>query len=198
MEHARYLIRGDDNRWRAVKLQDYRVATGKTPPATGLLEVLAQHVTAHWEIPGESCHYSLLLPPKVLEATSATVLMRACDEAFSDFSIAGLHRIAVKTEVFILAEVPDNAKSNGLKKAAMATKLPRNCLYLASLGCTVHRVHRIFEAAIDHIAFLGDVHAISTVCGVPRYRRQMHSALRALVAEELELLAVPNPAHQAL
>ena len=62
--------------------------------------------------------------------------------------------------------------------------------------CAVHRVHRIFEAAVNHNDLTGDIHAISTVCGIPRYRKHMIEMLGKIVDEELEVIMMADPAHR--
>lgn len=197
-ECARYLVQ-EGRRWRTVPFSEYKQVCGKALPTAGIVEVFSQNVSVHWLTPGPcqtKVDLELIAHPVVVASTGSSCIHRACDLAFDDLSITGLHEISRKVKLFIFTETPDNVSANVRRKAHMATLLPNNCLYMDMLGCAAHRIHRILQACTVEDTLIGDIHAIALVASVPRYRATMLDRLWAIVNEDLELLYVDDPSWQ--
>jgi hypothetical protein len=155
-----------------------------------------QDISLHWmtsEPQRTRVDVQLVVPPMAIETTTSSCTHNACDGAFDELSVSGLNKLGGRLKLFILSEVPDNVAANNRRKAFMATQLPANCLYAAGAGCASHRAHRIITAAIEEDKLIGDVHAISFVASVPRYRATMLDKLQQLVDDELEILDFEDP-----
>ena len=134
----------------------------------------------------------LIVHPRIIESTSASCIHTACNTSFELLSLDGLARISAKVKLFVVSEVPDNVSANVRRKAYVASKLPMNCLYGCSMGCCAHRAHRIVSNSVDEAHIIGDIHAVSMICGVPRYRCTMLQLLHKMVDDELEVLDFQN------
>ena len=158
--------------------------------------MLSQTIEVQWTKPDSPEHtrLELLCAPTVIQSTSGSCIFSACNHVSVGLSLERLCEIGQKTKVFVLSELPDNAKSNYRKKCAWAEALPNNCMYLRDLGCCAHRVHRVIAAATREEKIVGDIHAVSFIASQPRYRSTMSQKLREVVASDFEVVAAADPA----
>ena len=149
---------------------DYKVATGRTMPASGMLEVLNQGIDVHWTSENTSGQVDLELMsnPVAIASTSSSCIYRACDKVSIGLGLDKLRRIGELLKLFILYECPDIVSANNCKQVASMQQLPKNCLYIRDFGCAVHRVHRCIVAATDEDKLCGDVHSVCWIAGMPR------------------------------
>ena len=174
----------------------FREKSGKRQiPSFGGLEVLAHGIDLHWKLPdGTFNDVEFIVRPMAVQSTSASRLLHACNMVCKTLSTQGLRDRGQRLKLFILTGVPDNVASNKRKKVACALLLPGNCLYVGSLGCTAPRLRRIVASCTNEQTLVGDVHSVSLVFPVPRYRTTMQQRLREIVESELIILDWEDPA----
>ena len=126
----------------------------------------------------------LIAMPAILQSVNASVVYRAVETCLEDLNLEAIEKIASKTKVALMTEVPDNASYNYRKMHQTALDLPSNMLYVSD-GCSAHICHRIVEASTREQDIIGELHAVSWTCGLPKHHQRMMKEARDIVNEEL-------------
>ena len=98
--HARYAVKGDDERWRLVEHNEYRKLKPGAPLGRyGVLDLLGLSITMTWMGPSFAIDgVRAFLPPTFLERSNASCLFAACNKQVPPLSVSKVGKIAKETK----------------------------------------------------------------------------------------------------
>ena len=131
MSHARYLLQGNDNHWRAVPLERYSAATRRSAPKVGVVELLAQNMTiCYFDNEGQTQHArDIFVPPRYIQNNKGSTTYTAVNKGVPQFSIEALCDMCKSARFIMLSEFPDNHGGNRRKMFFAAEQLPGDCFH---------------------------------------------------------------------
>jgi len=173
-----------ENRWVVQSYEDM-LAAGRQTKA-GVLDVFAQSVRLSWDeepgwfdgsqaLPGGLVERSenLLVPPKFLESSSASVSRSAMENAVEGLGIKRLFELAREGKIVritLVADVAGTNLRNVLDLVSAAKKLNAEIKAAGGKGrvcitiilCLAHVLHRCFRRIFDTTRHLSEFHCIHT------------------------------------
>ena len=205
LTHARYFIKEDSGRWRAVDRATYQAHNRtRSMPKKGTLEIYAQCMSVHYGLAMADCDltgwhsHEILAPPVFLSKANSSCFAQAQEDL--PLSLKELKTLAANRSFVVLSEAPDAAASNLRFLAYVDAELPANVFHHVA-PCAVHLVHRVASNAITEKSVVGDVYSLQFVIKQPSLHVRMLQAWRAIVVEDLNIIPVlpdwqPDPAHR--
>jgi hypothetical protein len=195
--HARYFILGEDNKWKAVRLSEWRVLRKQDSPARGSLELLAQQIHVGVAFSNDTVlEESVLVAPRFLEAGKSSVIFAATEKAVNGLSTRELNALATGGHVpyLFISEIPDACRANKRKRAEVITILmdTKNAFITPVDGCCVHALLGIVSSS-DARDICGDIHAQAMVHSVVANHNKVVREFEAEVIDKFKWITDEEP-----